>query len=131
MKILSIIFFSTMISFFVNAQSDSLPTSGIITSGKWHLATLSAMNKTVRFKLKDFNINWVIFNKNGSLEAMESGEKYSGKWTYDKEKNTIETRDRDGITLMQIINISQSLLTVEITEKGGGITHVEWKKVYK
>jgi hypothetical protein len=37
-------------------------------------------------------MNWVLFHKNGKQEGMENGQKYVGKWEFDKKNRIIKNQ---------------------------------------
>ena len=63
-------------------------------------------------------MNWVLFHKDGKQEGMENGQKYVGKWEFDKKNRIIKTNDLDGIAEQKLISSSKNKLIVSIKEQG-------------
>ena len=90
----------------------------LITSGKWHIEYMEMKGKKMTLPPEIQQNNWVIFHADGKQEGMENGQKYTGKWKYDKEKRIIKTNDIDGIVEQKLISVTKDKLIISVTEQG-------------
>ena len=107
-----------IISSFQNINSQEKNEKDLITSGKWHLEYMKMKGKKITLPTKMQKSNWVIFYKNGKQEGSENGQKYVGKWMFNKKNRIIKTNDLDGIGLQQLISVTKNKLIVSIEEQG-------------
>ncbi|WP_160143471.1 hypothetical protein [Chryseolinea soli] len=63
--------------------------------------------------------NTTAFEANGTYKAVEQGEAYSGKWTFDPATQTLTTNDRDGIEKSKVIKLTEKELVFEMTDSDG------------
>ena len=63
-------------------------------------------------------MNWVIFHADGKQEGMEEGQKYVGKWEFDKSNKIIRTDDLDGKVDQKLISVTENKLIVSVKEQG-------------
>jgi hypothetical protein len=90
----------------------------LITSGKWHLEYLEMDGKKMQIPAEMQKMNWVIFHADGKQEGMEQGQKYEGKWEYDKSKKIIRTEDLDGKVDQKLISVDENKLIISVKEQG-------------
>jgi hypothetical protein len=58
---------------------------------------------------------YLIFKSDSTLEEIDPGETYKGKWSYDHKTQTITTVDRDGNQKHKLIKITSTELTITMT----------------
>tara|TARA_R110002012_G_scaffold113139_1_gene259111 strand:+ start:40 stop:414 length:375 start_codon:yes stop_codon:yes gene_type:complete len=90
----------------------------LITSGKWHLEYVEMAGQKMELPAEMQKINWVIFHADGKQEGMEEGQKYVGKWEFDKSKKIIMTDDLDGKVDQKLISVTENRLIVSVKEQG-------------
>ncbi|MFT7898840.1 hypothetical protein VBY74_02535 [Tenacibaculum ascidiaceicola] len=90
----------------------------LITSGKWHLEYVEMAGQKMEFPAEMQKMNWVIFHADGKQEGMEEGQKYMGKWEFDKSKKIIRTDDLDGKIDQKLISVTENKLIVSVKEQG-------------
>ncbi|MEO1010921.1 MAG: hypothetical protein AAFX53_06410 [Bacteroidota bacterium] len=90
----------------------------LITSGKWHLEYVEMAGQKVELPAEMQKMNWVIFHADGKQEGMEEGQKYVGKWKFDKSKKIITTDDLDGKVDQKLISVTENRLIVSVKEQG-------------
>jgi hypothetical protein len=100
----------------INSQEKN--EKDLITSGKWHIEYMEMGGKKMELPSEMQKMNWVIFHKNGKQEGMENGQKYVGKWEFDKKRRIIKTNDLDGIAEQKLISVTKNKLIISVKEQG-------------
>ena len=108
-----LIFFSIQT---INSQAKD--EKNLITSGKWHIEYMQMGDKKMDLPAQMQKMNWVLFHKDGKQEGMENGQKYVGKWEFDKKNRIIKTNDLDGIAEQKLISVTKNKLIVSIKDQG-------------
>ncbi|KSA14157.1 hypothetical protein [Maribacter dokdonensis] len=90
----------------------------LITSGKWHLEYVEMAGQKMEIPAEMQKMNWVIFHADGKQEGMEEGQKYVGKWEFDKSNKIIRTDDLDGKVDQKLISVTENKLIVSVKEQG-------------
>ena len=90
----------------------------LITSGKWHLEYVEMAGQKMELPAEIQKMNWVIFHADGKQEGMEEGQKYVGKWEFDKSNKIIRTDDLDGKVDQKLISVNENKLIVSVKEQG-------------
>jgi hypothetical protein len=100
----------------INSQEKN--EKDLISSGKWHIEYMEMSGKKMNLPIEMQENNWVIFHQDGKQEGMENGQKYLGKWEFDKKNRIIKTNDLDGVAEQKLISVTKSKLIVSIKEQG-------------
>ena len=100
----------------INSQEKN--EKDLITSGKWHIEYMEMGGKKMELPSEMQKMNWVIFHKNGKQEGIENGQKYVGKWEFDKKRRIIKTNDLDGIAEQKLISVTKNKLIISVKEQG-------------
>lgn len=90
----------------------------LITSGKWYLEYIEMSGQKMELPAEMQKSNWVIFHADGKQEGMEEGQKYIGKWEFDRIKKVIRTDDLDGKVDQKLILVNENKLVVSVTQYG-------------
>ena len=107
-----------IISSFQTINSQEKNEEDLISSGKWHIEYMEMGGKKMNLPSEMQKMNWVMFHKSGKQEGMENGQKYVGKWEFDKKRRIIKTNDLDGIAEQKLISVTKNKLIVSIKEQG-------------
>ena len=81
-----------IISSFQTINSQEKNEEDLISSGKWHIEYMEMGGKKMNLPSEMQKMNWVMFHKSGKQEGMENGQKYVGKWEFDKKRRIIKTK---------------------------------------
>lgn len=90
----------------------------LLSSGKWHLEYVEMAGQKMEVPAEMQKMNWVIFHADGKQEGMEDGQKYAGKWEFDKSNKIIRTDDLDGKVDQKLISVNENKLIVSVKEQG-------------
>ena len=112
--LLTLIIFSS----FQTISSQEKNEKDLITSGKWHIEYMQMGDKKMELPAEMQKMNWVLFHKDGKQEGMENGQKYVGKWEFDKKNSIIKTNDLDGIAEQKLISVTKNKLIVSVKDQG-------------
>ena len=112
--LLTLLIFSS----FQTISSQEKNEKNLITSGKWHIEYMQMGGKKMDLPAEMQKMNWVLFHKDGKQEGMENGQKYVGKWEFDKKNRIIKTNDLDGIAEQKLISVTKNKLIVSIKNQG-------------
>mmetsp|Transcript_23431 Transcript_23431/g.27119 ORF Transcript_23431/g.27119 Transcript_23431/m.27119 type:complete len:128 (+) Transcript_23431:72-455(+) len=107
-----------IISSFQTINSQEKNEEDLISSGKWHIEYMEMGGKKMNLPSEMQKMNWVMFHKGGKQEGMENGQKYVGKWEFDKKRRIIKTNDLDGIAEQKLISVTKNKLIISIKEQG-------------
>lgn len=114
----SILLTLLIFSSFQTISSQEKNEKDLITSGKWHIEYMQMGGKKMDLPTQIQKMNWVLFYKDGKQEGMENGQKYVGKWEFDKKNRIIKTNDLDGIAEQKLISVTKNKLIVSIKDQG-------------
>ena len=112
--LLTLLIFSS----FQTISSQEKNEKDLITSGKWHIEFMQMGDKKMELPAEMQKMNWVLFHKDGKQEGMENGQKYVGKWEFDKKNRIIKTNDLDGIAEQKLVSVTKNKLIVSIKDQG-------------
>jgi hypothetical protein len=112
--LLTLLIFSS----FQTISSQEKNEKNLITSGKWHIEYMQMGGKKMDLPAEMQKMNWVLFHKDGKQEGMENGQKYVGKWEFDKKNSIIKTNDLDGIAEQKLISVTKNKLIVSVKDQG-------------
>ncbi|BDD03884.1 lipocalin family protein [Aureibacter tunicatorum] len=90
----------------------------LIISGKWYLEYVEMDGQKMELPAEMQKMNWVIFHADGKQEGMEDGQKYVGKWEFNKSNKIIRTDDLDGKVDQKLISVNENKLIVSVKEQG-------------
>jgi hypothetical protein len=114
----SILLTLLIFSSFQTITSQEKHEKDLITSGKWHIEYMQMGGKKMDLPAQMQKMNWVLFHKDGKQEGMENGQKYVGKWEFDKKNRIIKTNDLDGIAEQKLISVTKKKLIVSVKDQG-------------
>ncbi len=107
-----------ILSSFQTINSQEKNEKDLISSGKWHIEYMEMSGKKMTLPAEMQKSNWVIFHQKGKQEGMENGQKYVGKWEFDKKNRIIKTNDLDGITEQKLVSVTKNKLIISVIQQG-------------
>ena len=90
----------------------------LLCSGKWHLTYMEMDGQHLDFPENEVKANWTNFKSDGTHDAEEMGEAYSGTWTYNHNTKTLTTKDKDGEVDLVVITINESEIKLSLVDEG-------------
>lgn len=117
MKKIILLTFLALISL-QNIRAQEKSEFELLSSGKWHLEYVEMAGQKMELPAEMQKMNWVIFHADGKQEGMEDGQKYVGKWEFDKSNKIIRTDDLDGKVDQKLISVNENKLIVSVKEQG-------------